>query len=53
MKSISASAVIPPLLDENIISGGKPVNVQVAMRYNSYKDKTYLWIGVPVISIEY
>ncbi len=42
-----------PLLDENIISGGKPVNVQVAMRYNSYKDKTYLWIGVPVISIEY
>ncbi|MBM7582441.1 hypothetical protein JOD02_001298 [Caldicoprobacter guelmensis] len=41
------------LLGKGIISGGKQVNIQVAMRYNSYKDRTYMWVGTPVISIEY
>ncbi|MGI6188552.1 MAG: YwmB family TATA-box binding protein [Clostridiales bacterium] len=42
-----------PFIDECITSGGSNVNIQAAMRYNSYKDKTYLWIGIPIISIEY
>lgn len=42
-----------PLLDEGIVAGGRAVNIQVAMRYSSYKDRTYLWMGTPVISIEY
>jgi hypothetical protein len=42
-----------PLLSEGIVVGGRPMNVQVAMRYNSYKDKTYLWVGTPIICIEY
>ncbi len=29
------------------------INFQVASRYNEYRDKTYLWIGTPVITIEY
>ncbi|NLO81665.1 MAG: YwmB family TATA-box binding protein [Clostridiales bacterium] len=41
-----------PLFDECITSNGKSVNIQVAMRYNSYMDRTYLWIGVPIINIE-
>lgn len=42
-----------PALGEGIVSGGRPVNLQVAMRYNSYKDRTYIWVGTPIISIEY
>lgn len=33
--------------------GGKKVNLNIALRYNSYEDKTYLWIGNPLISIAY
>ncbi|MDF2545668.1 MAG: hypothetical protein K0R93_566 [Anaerosolibacter sp.] len=33
--------------------GGKKVNLNIALRYNAYEDKTYLWIGNPLISIAY
>jgi len=42
-----------PALGEGIISGGRPVNVQVALRYNSNKGRTYMWVGTPMIGIEY
>ena len=29
------------------------INFQIASRYNGYRDKTYLWIGTPIITIEY
>lgn len=48
--SISGYSV---LLGKGIMSGGRQVNIQVAMRYNSYKDRTYIWVGTPIISIEY
>ncbi|QXM06702.1 YwmB family TATA-box binding protein [Crassaminicella indica] len=53
--------------DENMISitsfsskikkfnsyGGRKVNLQIALRYNSYNDKTNIWIGAPFIAIGY
>lgn len=53
--------------DENMISitslsskikeyttyGGKKVNLHIALRYNSYEDKTNIWIGTPFITIPY
>jgi hypothetical protein len=42
-----------PALGKGIVSGGRPVNLQVALRYNSYKGRTYIWVGTPIISIEY
>ncbi len=33
--------------------GNKKVNINIAMRYNSYEDKTNLWIGTPFITIGY
>ena len=36
-----------------IYSRGRKVNVQLAMRYSQYRDKTYLLIGSPVIPFEY
>ncbi|MCT4607188.1 MAG: YwmB family TATA-box binding protein [Marinisporobacter sp.] len=33
--------------------GGKKVNLHIALRYNSYEDKTNIWIGTPFITIPY
>lgn len=34
-------------------SNGKWINLNVALRYNQYDDKTYVWLGTPIISIPY
>lgn len=36
-----------------VISNNKKVNMQIAMRYSSYDGKTYIWIGSPLIHVEY
>ena len=38
---------------EFVNSGSKNINVQIASRYSSYDDKTYIWVGTPVIVKEY
>lgn len=40
-------------IDDFIISNGNKINVQVGMRYSQYYDKTYIWIGSPIIPFEY
>lgn len=50
LKSISAFS---SNVDGYIMSNQDRVNVQLAMRYSSYDDKTYIWIGTPLIPIEY
>lgn len=42
-----------PLIGSYIKYGGKNVNIQLAMRYSEYEDKTYLWIATPLITIGY
>lgn len=49
---ISISGYAPALGGE-VISGNRPVNIQVGLRYNSYKGRTYVWIGTPILNIEY
>lgn len=39
-----------PILDTPPIKG---INFQIASRYNGYRNITYLWIGTPIITIEY
>lgn len=36
-----------------VLSNNKKVNMQIAMRYSSYDNKTYIWIGSPLIHVEY
>lgn len=49
---ISRSGYTPHIRDcINVM--GKKINTNVASRYNSYEDRTYFWIGTPLISIEY
>lgn len=48
--SISAYS---PRIDNNIEIQGKKMNINLALRYNAYEDKTYIWLATPVITIEY
>ena len=50
MKSISAFS---SNVDSYIMSDQARVNVQLAIRYSSYDDKTYIWIGTPLIPMGY
>lgn len=50
IKSISAFS---GNINSFILSNNKKVNLQIAMRYSSYDDKTYIWIGSPLINVEY
>ncbi|NLD46497.1 MAG: YwmB family TATA-box binding protein [Clostridiaceae bacterium] len=49
---ISVSAY-SPFIDDNLKVDGKKVNMNLAIRYNSYEDRTYIWLASPVIAVEY
>ena len=49
---ISVSAYSPAISD-SINVDGKKVNLNFAIRYNSYEDKTYIWLASPVITVEH
>jgi CheY-specific phosphatase CheX len=40
-------------LGDWIAYDGKKVNMQISLRYNSFEEKTYLWLGTPLIDIAY
>ncbi|NLH95777.1 MAG: hypothetical protein GX477_00320 [Clostridiaceae bacterium] len=48
--SISAFS---PNISGYLRTGGKKVNFSMASRYNSFEDRTYIWIASPVITAEY
>lgn len=66
MEALEATAV-ETFTDENMVSvtgysnqikqwkqyAGNKINLNVAMRYNSFEDKTNLWLGSPFITIGY
>jgi hypothetical protein len=49
---ISVSA-FSSAIREAVNDNGNKVNLNLAIRYNSYEDKTYLWLATPVITTEY
>lgn len=48
--SISAYS---PSINNSILSNGRKINLNLALRYNSYEGKTYIWLGTPVITTGY
>lgn len=42
-----------PLIDSFIFSGKEKVNLNLALRYNELENKTYIWIGTPIITTGY
>jgi hypothetical protein len=49
---VSISAFSPQISKAANVAG-KRVNLNMAARYSSYEDKTYIWIASPVITTEY
>jgi hypothetical protein len=49
---ISVSAYTPDI-GRSIVVNGNRINLNLAIRYNSYEDKTYIWLATPVITTEY
>lgn len=49
---ISVSAYSRAMRD-SVLLDGKDVNLGFAARYNSYEDKTYIWLATPLITTEY
>lgn len=42
-----------PRIVKNISIGEKKINLNLAIRYNDYEDKTFIWIGTPIITSGY
>ncbi|ABW20087.1 YwmB family TATA-box binding protein [Alkaliphilus oremlandii] len=49
----SSVTAYSPLISSYIEYGDNKVNVQLAMRYSEYEDKTYIWIANPLITTTY
>lgn len=52
-QSIISYTAYTPLIDDSIFSGRKQVNLNLAIRYNEYENKSYIWIGTPIITTGY
>lgn len=46
-------SIFTPDIEEYIYTGNRKMNLNIAARYNEYEDKTYIWIGTPIITIGY
>ena len=52
-KGLISVSAFSPSIDEAVRVNGKQVNLNIAVRYNSYEGKTYIWLATPVITTEY
>lgn len=52
-ESIMSVSAYTDRLKEYIKLGSEKINLNVAIRYSSFDDKTYLWVATPIIAIEY
>ena len=49
---VSMSGYTEQILD-SVVCDNTKVNINIASRYSSYYDRTYFWLGTPIINIEY
>lgn len=49
---ISVSAY-SPFIRESVNVNKSKINLNLAIRYNSFEDKTYIWLATPIITTEY
>ena len=49
---ISLTAYSPDISNYVRVDGSR-VNLNIALRYNSYEKRTYIWLATPLIAIEY
>lgn len=49
-ESIISYTAYTPYIDKYITINENKLNLNIAIRYNNYEDKTYIWIGTPIIT---
>lgn len=52
-ESLTSVSAYTPAIASRIYSGQRPLNLQVAVRHDSYQHNTRVWIGTPLITTEY
>jgi type II secretory pathway pseudopilin PulG len=53
LMNLTSTSGFSPLIPNSLTVDGQKINVSMAIRYNSYEDRTYITIGSPVITGEY
>lgn len=51
--NILSLSIFTPLIEEYIYTGNRKMNLNIAIRYNECEDRTYIWIGTPIITAGY
>ena len=46
-------SLFTPYIEEHVFTGNNKMNLNIAIRFNEYEGKTYIWIGTPIITIGY
>lgn len=46
-------SIFTPYIEEYVFTGNKKMNMNIAVRFNEYEDRTYIWIGTPIITVGY
>lgn len=46
-------SIFTPYIEEYIYTGREKMNLNIVVRYNEYENKSYIWIGTPIITIGY
>ncbi len=52
-ENLISVAAYSPNINSSVNVSGKRINLSLAMRYKSSEKKTYIWLGTPIITIEY
>lgn len=52
-ENLLSYTIYTPFINKEIFSGKKRINLNLAIRYNEFEDKTYFWIGTPIITTGY
>jgi hypothetical protein len=52
-KNLISVSAYSPAINNYITVNKKKINLNLAIRYNSYEDKTYIWLATPLIRTEY
>lgn len=52
-EGVLSYSIFTPYIDEHIYTGDRKMNLNIAAGYNEEENKTYFWIGTPIITIGY
>ncbi|AIS51364.1 hypothetical protein TKV_c01590 [Thermoanaerobacter kivui] len=52
-ENVTSVSAYSDKIKEYIKLGSEKINLNVAIRYSSFDDKTYIWVATPIIAIEY